>query len=320
MFKFVIQPLQLFLDGAIGKDRQANRSLTKKLHLARADCDYLQRQQDALERSHKKLKQTCDRITQQQKQLQNEYVQLQKRCEELALAKEKSEKQLAIAINHNEQLTAKQSALVLQIQEKEIEIKQLVKLADDDEKGFLAQAEKLTLALNNKERENVQLVGEIAVLEASLARQTYQHPQIFESEKSLTNDDKTPLNDINPEVLKCVDLSNVSIALVGGHDNTRHHVIEKLQQVHGLKKRHLHELSHEHTSDRGQVKEKIKNCDFVFVITGYISHKLHDSVMQLRDKDALKGDVVRLDNHGTTGVLRDILTYVAHRFPPLSTS
>lgn len=163
-------------------------------------------------------------------------------------------------------------------------------------------------------------MGEIAVLEASLARQVYQYPPLTDTDKSLANEDKVSLNDIDPDVLKGVDLSKVSIALVGGHDNTRHHVIEKLQQAHGLKKRYLHELSHEHTSDRGQVKEKIKNCDFVFVITGYVSHKLHDSVMQLRDKDALKGDVIRLDNHGTTGVLRDILTYVAHRFPPMKAS
>ncbi|PZO09723.1 MAG: hypothetical protein DCF25_21420 [Leptolyngbya foveolarum] len=320
MFEFIIQPLQLFLDGAIGKDRQAKRSLTKKLHLARADCEYLQRQQDCLEQSHQKLKQTCDRITQRQKQLQSEYVQLQKRFGVLAVAQQKAEEQWAIAVDCNERLTVEQSTLAVQLQDLETEIKQLVKLADDDEKRFSAQAENLTLALENEKRENVQLTGEIAVLEASLARQTYQQPQPSNAGKSPTHDHKIPPNDINPDVLKCVDLSEVSIALVGGHDNTRHHVIEKLQQAHGLKKRHLHELSHEHTSDRRQVKEKIKNCDFVFVITGYISHKLHDSVMQLRDKDALKGDVVRLDNHGATGVLRDILTYVAHRFPSAEAS
>ncbi|MGB3767256.1 MAG: DUF2325 domain-containing protein [Phormidesmis sp.] len=312
MFEFIIQPLQLFLDGAVGKDRQAKRSLTMKLHHARADCDRLRYQQTRLERDHEKLKQTCDRVTKRQKQLQ-------KRCDAMASAQKKTEKQLAIAAKRHKQLTAKQSALALQIQELKIENNQLVKLADDDEQRFTAQAEKLKLALTGERQKNAQLTGEIIVLEASLARQAYQYPQPVNPDKSPTNRPKIPLN-IDLETLNGVDLSDISIALVGGHDNTRHHVIEKLQQAHGLKKRYLHELSHEHTSDRGNVKEKIKNCDFVFVITGYISHKLHDSVMQLKDKDAIKGDVVRLDNHGASGVLRDILTHIAHQFPPTETS
>ena len=95
MLKFIIQPLQLFLDGAIGKDRQAKHSLPKKLHCSIDECNRLQRQQDCLERSHEKLKRACDRITQRQKQLQGEHVQLQKRCRGITLAQARAEKQLA---------------------------------------------------------------------------------------------------------------------------------------------------------------------------------------------------------------------------------
>lgn len=304
MFELIIQPLQLFFNGASGKDRQAKRRLTKKLRQARVDYDYLRYDQDCLERNYQeinqerdRLKLEGDRLINQHNQLKENYLQLQQRHSQL------KENYLQLEQNHKN-WTVEQE-----------ETRKLFTIASDENKKFAVEKENLALRLQVAKDENIQLFGEVAVLEDELMRQSYQHTQHNHQTQQIANTHKTSVSAVSLECLSNIDLSDTSIAVVGGHDNTRHHVIKSLRDNHGIKKHHIHEVSHDRTSDRGSIKDKIQHCDFVFIITGYMSHTLSKSVMQLKHKAAIKGDVIPLEPRGATGVLREILTYIASGSP-----
>ncbi|NET51534.1 MAG: hypothetical protein F6K09_23310 [Merismopedia sp. SIO2A8] len=110
-----------------------------------------------------------------------------------------------------------------------------------------------------------------------------------------------------------IDLSDLRIALVGGHPTTRRGVIQELQSHYGLK--HFVEIPRmsEVNTSRNRVKSKIYRCNLVVLITGYMSHRLTEIVFSLKDAGALAGDVVQLNCKGKSGVLRGILEHVESR-------
>lgn len=108
-----------------------------------------------------------------------------------------------------------------------------------------------------------------------------------------------------------IDLSDICLALVGGHDNMRRTVTEELSKEHGLK-RWVEIPPHSVASNsRQQIKDKIGNCDLVVIITNYIDHSLTHSVIKLRDTQMLTGPVIRINCRGKSGVVRDILEYIS---------
>lgn len=104
-----------------------------------------------------------------------------------------------------------------------------------------------------------------------------------------------------------VDLSTISLALVGGHDATRREVIRELKQRHGLKK--CIEIPPEPHMSIGQMKPRIQRCDLIVLITGYMGHTLTNNVNQLKSAGALSGEVMPVNCRGKTGVVREILEW-----------
>ena len=330
MLEFIIQPLHIFLNGVIGKDRKAKKTLAKRLSEERAAYNRLHRENKLLNRQYKEAvverdRSTveCDRLIHQQNrlsaqcsQLQASFNQSKQACVQLEQTlrrqQQASKAQLAIISQEKKDLISEKEQLYSALNALEHEVKNLernnadyVGIASDDAKKYAAELK--------RERDTVsRLLRERGSLKAKLETCLYQQPSEGCANDVAVNDDETALNDTLPEALSSLDLSDVSVAIVGGHDNLHSYVTTKFQKDNGIRKNKIRTLSDDHSSsDLGHVKEKIQGCDFIFVITEYISHKLSRSVMELKKKGSLSGEVVRLDKTGTTAVIKSILSHIA---------
>ncbi|MEM8615087.1 MAG: hypothetical protein AAGF93_23985, partial [Cyanobacteria bacterium P01_H01_bin.105] len=104
-----------------------------------------------------------------------------------------------------------------------------------------------------------------------------------------------------------LDLSTWKIAMVGGHENMTHSVSEKLRQHYNLKE--LIKIPPEHIP-RQQLRQKLEHCDLVVLIVGYINHALTDSIGALKDRNALKGELLMVNSLGVSGVMRDLIEFL----------
>ncbi|MEO1445348.1 MAG: DUF2325 domain-containing protein, partial [Cyanobacteria bacterium J06635_11] len=109
-----------------------------------------------------------------------------------------------------------------------------------------------------------------------------------------------------------VDLSTISLALIGGHETTHREVSAALRK-YGLK-RCVHVPPHSIASNsRSQIKDKISQCDLVITITTYVDHSVVRCVKQLKEAQMLAGEVIRMSSHGKSSVVREVLSYFATR-------
>lgn len=115
-----------------------------------------------------------------------------------------------------------------------------------------------------------------------------------------------------PDALPVSTLADWKIAFVGGHNATRRVVIETLQTEHGLVHTPVEIPPHrEERTSQKQLKQKLADCDLIVSIVRYSNHSLTKSLMQLKEKDALKGAILIPNSRGVSGVVRDILSFVA---------
>lgn len=255
MFKSLIQPLQLFIKGASGKDRQLNQQLTQQLI----------RLQDAYNG------------------LQEDYAALGQRYDNLKAK--------------HSQLKARYDQLVADQQDWNA----LLSYADTETQELSAEKVQLRSQLKRLETEKTDLAGQVAVLEHKLGLREFSAdfdpPEAPEADLELLNSD-------------AVDLSDVSLALVGGHETTHREVRDELKK-YGLK-RCIHVPPHSRESNsRHQIKDKISNCDLVVTITSYVDHSVVECVKKLKANHVLTGDVIRVHTHGKSSVVREVLDYFA---------
>ena len=326
MLEFIVQPLRVFLDGVLGKDRKAKQKLTKRLAAERAAYSQLLQNQNDLERDRQQIAADRDRLTANYSQLENQYKQLQtnqsqlqKSCAQLDQARASllaeratAKKQIEAVSQSNREIALEKAALSLKIEELKTDIKYLKKnnaeyvdMANEDVKKY-------EQALKQKRDRINQLLREKASLRAKLNICIHQKSSEARDTDSDSNTDKAALNDIPSEILDSLDLSDTSIAVVGGHDNLHSYLTDKLQRKHGIRKNKIRTINDDHGWDHGNVKERVQNFDYIFVVTEHMSHKLSGSVMDLRSKHSLSGEVIRLDTKGTTTVLKSILSHIAH--------
>ncbi len=277
MLKPVLHAVQLFLKGATGKDRQAKHYLSEHLLRMQLAYDQLQADHTTLEQNYKRLQQ-------------------------------------------------KQNDLTTCLSRNKTDIDELLNLADSEVESLVLANEDLQLRLRQSETEkailqekNGSFLGKIAFLEQQLDLRIYQHDSIdptprADGEKSFLNPDYDPdqtslVYDPSPAGYdRSIDLSNLSVALVGGHETTYREVTEVLKQ-YGLK-RCVHVPPHSIASNsRSQIKDKISNCDLVVTITSYVDHSVAKCVKQLKDAHMLAGGSIRVSCHGKSGLVREVLEY-----------
>jgi len=107
------------------------------------------------------------------------------------------------------------------------------------------------------------------------------------------------------------DLSQYSLALVGGHPTTRQSVLKELSSIYGLNVKNCVEIPPftEVSTNSNKVKAKISRCDLVVIITGYMGHGLTKIVYDLKSAGAIAGEVLMLNCRGKSGVVREISNY-----------
>lgn len=271
MFKSLIQPFQLFLKGATGKDRHQKQQLSQQL--VRLEMTY-----EALQESCNTLQHKHDTIERERNQLQQRYDRL-KRDREL-------------------------------LQRDRNELNALFNCADQENQALEAKVRGMRSQIKRLRSDNAALDGKILYLEHKLGLQIYSDEEIAAAE--LRAAEGSILSEVEGreslEDLTLIDLSNISLALVGGHETTHREVSEELKK-YGLK-RCIHVPPHSRESNsRHQIKEKIGNCDLVVTITSYIDHSVSNCVKQLKDNSMLTGEVIRIHCHGKSGVVREVLQY-----------
>ncbi len=111
---------------------------------------------------------------------------------------------------------------------------------------------------------------------------------------------------------KRLDLSNLTLALVGGHPNTRRHVLQTLQSEYSLQSVDAVEIPPERSFNTKQLKSKIGNCTLVVILTYYCSHPLRNMVISLEKCNALAGQVLELPAscRGKNAIVEGIIQFV----------
>ncbi len=113
------------------------------------------------------------------------------------------------------------------------------------------------------------------------------------------------------DILPTLNLADWKLAFVGGHDATRRVVVQTLHSDHGLIHKPVEIPPHgDARTSQKQLKQKLADCDLIVSIVGYSNHSLTKSLQQLKDRNALKGDILTPNSRGATGVVRDILSFV----------
>ena len=116
-----------------------------------------------------------------------------------------------------------------------------------------------------------------------------------------------------PEVLadsSALDLSSTTLGIVGGHPTTRRAVLEDLSNHYGLKNWTEIPPLREATTRKNKLKKKLNGCDLIVIIADYMSHSLTHAIFDLQGSGALQGEVMLLNCHGKSGILRDILQHI----------
>ncbi|MGB3297185.1 MAG: DUF2325 domain-containing protein [Phormidesmis sp.] len=283
MLKSLIQPLQLFIKGATGKDRHQKQQLAQQLI--------------SLQVAYDRLQESCGTLQQKHDTLQHSIEQLQKRYGSLQR-------------DHG------------LLQRDRNELNTLFNYADKENKGLDAETSEMRSHIQKIEAEKAALHSKVVFLEHKLGLRAYEPDTPDAQSESLhspllTSKSTEPADlsdgDLEAELEAAefiVDLSEVSLALVGGHETTHREVAEELKK-YGLK-RCIHVPPHSRESNnRHQIRDKIGNCDLVVTITSYVDHSVSNCVKQLRDTQMLTGEVIRVHCHGKSGVVREVLQYFA---------
>ena len=293
MFKSLIQPLQLFIKGATGKDRHQKQQLAQQLI--------------SLQVAYDRLQESCGT-------LQNEHDTLQRNIEKLQTRYSKLQRDRDFLQRDRNELNA------------------LFNYADKENKGLDAEKDEMRSHIQKLEAEKAALHSKVVFLEHKLGLRAYEtgadsnqadakaadsqlDSQLLTAEPLAP--DAADVISANLEPLSAeqdieftVDLSNISLALVGGHETTHREVAEELKK-YGLK-RCVHVPPHSRESNnRHQIRDKIGNCDLVVTITSYVDHSVSNCVKQLSDTQMLTGEVIRIHCHGKSGVVREVLQYFA---------
>ncbi len=234
----------------------------------------------------------------------------------LQFAYDQLQEQHSTLQQQHERLQQSQKDLQQRLHRHKLDLDEFIDVADTDAKHLSLEIEDLQNRLRRSEDEkdvlqtkNGLLVGKIAVLENDLTLRSYQSGAETNSEPApIVNDEPHAQLEVDAEVLDCVDLSDVSLALIGGHEATYREVTKALKQ-YGLK-RCVHVPPHSvASSDRSQIKDKISNCDLIITITSYVDHSVSKCVKSLQDAQVLAGECIRVSCHGKSGLVREVLQY-----------
>ncbi len=114
-----------------------------------------------------------------------------------------------------------------------------------------------------------------------------------------------------PEV-RTIDLSDRKLAIVGGHPRVQNAVVDALDREYNLG-----EVIKFTSNDREKritqqhIKDALKSCDYIVMITGNLSGYIQRTVKNLKNNGHLNGDILTItESRGESGVLREIKQFL----------
>jgi len=114
----------------------------------------------------------------------------------------------------------------------------------------------------------------------------------------------------SPTVKPIIDLSSISIALVGGGEYTRKDIVERLSKSYCLREIREVPPTSERYANANSVEQIIGNCDLIAVVTRYIGHDLTNIISGLEADRKLQGEIIYLRTRGASGISRDISSHL----------
>ncbi|HEY9663615.1 MAG TPA: hypothetical protein V6C65_34640, partial [Allocoleopsis sp.] len=91
-----------------------------------------------------------------------------------------------------------------------------------------------------------------------------------------------------------ISLSNLKLALVGGHPKARHRLIQKLESENDLQSANVVEIPprSEQSINQTHLGARIANCMLIVVLIDFCDHSLSNMVSNLQRRGALSGEVI----------------------------
>ncbi|MEL7350501.1 MAG: DUF2325 domain-containing protein [Cyanobacteria bacterium P01_A01_bin.116] len=335
MFKSIFQPLQLFIKGASGKDRHEKQQLMQQvltlqlayddlqencdqqLETKQAVCDQLQHECNALKQKYTHLQTRYDSLQQQQKKLQNEHTDLtavfnyaEQENKDFSTNNQQLCQQLQQLQKDNQVLKSETIYLAQQLEIKAYQ--QPETHARLSEPASTGRSPSASTASSLAHQAGNQAGSQVSSQAGSQAGSHLANGKLL-ARDSISQQPGVSLGGTSAEVnFDGVDLSTISLALIGGHETTHREVSAALRK-YGLK-RCVHVPPHSIASNsRSQIKDKISQCDLVITITSYVDHSVVRCVKQLKEAQMLAGEVIRMSSHGKSSVVREVLSYFATR-------
>ena len=337
--------IQLFVDGISGQDRRINRELRQRIETLQIRLENLQRQNQALETGNKTLAQqlqALQSVSQENQRLKQEMQQLTLEQRNLQATAASWQSRFQVANSESQRLTQQNQQILAErdnlqrIVDSEIQLLKnrnykLSEERDDLQLKVWEQAEQIEeLHAENQDglqsaidqeiqqvkKRNLQLLKERDDFQLKVWEQEQQITELLDYIAQTGEDpeaDELTDDSSLSEIAQTVDLSALSLALLGGHGATRRGVIETLSAQHGLKQWVEIPPFSNISAGRNKVKAKVQSCDLIVVITGYMSHKLTNNIQSLKESGALTGDVLLLSCRGKSGVIREVLNYVTQK-------
>jgi hypothetical protein len=213
---------------------------------------------------------------------------------------------------------ARSATLAKALESREVELTQLQHRAQELEEvqAYVVQEnEQLSDRIQTLTQVNEQLAAERDSLQVELWNSKDQLIWFRSNWISATTPTPPHLQPIGEPFI--VDLSDFSLALVGGRPPTRQEVFAELSEHYGLQKHRYVEVPpiREKNINRSRLKEKISGRDLIAVIVTYIGHDLTDMVSELKESGALSGEIIWVNESGKTGIVRSILAHITQTKP-----
>ncbi len=301
---------------------QELRSLQQNLQSLQNELLESQRDQQAIQSEIEQLQQTIADKEAELKSINDTRAEISLEAEQARQKAQNLERHLAQLAKGKQ--TAEELSLSLQKQLENqprslVPATELEQLKADLEK---AKADRDSLeqqvleSIEQDERAKQELKAKLITAENNLYQLQYEYDQLqYEYDQLLQKNEDLEEHLAQYEAeqsFRKIDLSDIRVAIVGGHQTMMSYVQSTLSQENHL--RDFRPLSKDTHLSTKAFKEKLKKVDLILVVRGYMSHSMSQIVDDLETKCQLRGKVIRLPTTCTSGpaIVRIIREEIHH--------
>lgn len=143
-------------------------------------------------------------------------------------------------------------------------------------------------------QENQQLAQENQQLKDQLGQLQYENANLIAENLQLKAQVKKLEEQFQSTRIQRISLSNLKLALVGGHPKARRQIIQQLEGENGLQSANVVQIppGSEQSINQTQLRAKIANYMLIVVQMDYCDHSLSNMVSNLQRRGALSGEVI----------------------------